>query len=70
MEPTYSDSENRTGTVWEGGAEQRAGGAALGESRDGTDGEVGALCAGAATDWLCLRLIQKTEVLSADHSFH
>ena len=41
-----------------------------GKSRGGTDGEVGALCAGAATDPLCLRLIQKTEVLSADHLFH
>ena len=56
---------------WGGGlSRKREGGAALEKSRGGTDGEVGALCAGAATDGLCLRLIQKTEVLSADQSFH
>ena len=80
VEAEYSNSEDMTITVCcavqgkrckrgelsrEGG-----GGAALGKSRGCTDGEVGALCTGAATDRLCLRLIQKTEVLSADHLFH
>ena len=80
MEPKYSDSEDRTitlccavqGKLCGRGelSRKREGGASLGESRGGTVGEVGALCAGAATDRLCLRLIQKTEVLSSDQSFH